>query len=523
MPQGFAQALAGHARLVLQDVCERALRDDFTTEATCAGPEVQDRIRTPHRLIVMFDHEQRVTLVAQSDQRVEQGLVVTGMEADGRFIEHIQDAAQVAAKLSRQANALRLATAERIGTAVELQIAKSDLLHEVQSLLDLVRDVASNDRLGSRELEALHHARSIDGAQLCEVLNTMLTQLHRATDLIDAAAFARGALSTRNVIILAVEFALLFHLGFEHRHIIAPLLGARLAADQSKATAGLAPAMRTVEGEQARIEFLERPAARRAAHLRVQHQHCLVGELQLDRALAHLQRLLDHGPQLHGCSSLLHVCNHRIDRVLLEAFELLEVQRAHQLAIHQQGLDALLARVLRHIGVEAFARLDQRREHMQRALLRLLRRRAENGGHALLAHRDLAVRAVLRAKLREQQTQEVIHLRHRRHRGLATAARDALLNRHRGWHACDEVHVRLLHLLHKRPRIDRHRIEEAPLTFSKDEIKRERRFSTTTQARDDHELIARDLQRDVLEVVLTRSTNGDGVRGGNLRVIRFQC
>jgi hypothetical protein len=60
-------------------------------------------------------------LSRRADERVEELFVVARMQADGRLVEHVKHAAQVAAELCGQTNALRLATAERVGAAIELE------------------------------------------------------------------------------------------------------------------------------------------------------------------------------------------------------------------------------------------------------------------------------------------------------------------------------------------------------------------------------------------------------------------
>ena len=92
----------------------------------------------------------------------------------------------------------------------------------------------------------------------------------------------------------------------------------------------------------------------------------------------------------------------------------------------------------------------------------------------------------------------------------AAAACDALLDGDRGWQALDQVHIRLFQLLNELPRIGRHAVEETALAFREKEVERDRRFAGAAQAGDDDQFVARDGERDVLEVVLARAVDGDG-------------
>ena len=60
----------------------------------------------------MLDHQHGVAQVAQTLERGEQPVVVALVQADARFIQHIQHADERRADLRGQADALRLAAAK---------------------------------------------------------------------------------------------------------------------------------------------------------------------------------------------------------------------------------------------------------------------------------------------------------------------------------------------------------------------------------------------------------------------------
>ena len=138
-------------------------------------------------------------------------------------------------------------------------------------------------------------------------------------------------------------------------------------------------------------------------------------------------------------------------------------------------------------------------------------------GEALLFDRQIAVGAELRAGLCEEQAQEMINFRHRRDGRFPAAARDALLDRDARRHAFDEIDVRLLELLDELPRIRRHAVEESALPFGKENVERDGRFPRAAQAGDDHHLVARNRERDVLQVVLARAVDLDRVTSHAVR------
>jgi hypothetical protein len=65
------------------------------------------------------------------------------------------------------------------------------------------------------------------------------------------------------------------------------------------------------------------------------------------------------------------------------------------------------------------------------------------------------------------------------------------------------VDVGLLELFRELAGVGRHRIEEAALSFREDDVEGEGRLAGTAQAGDNNELVARDGEVDVLEVVLS--------------------
>ena len=67
--------------------------------------------------------------------------------------------------------------------------------------------------------------------------------------------------------------------------------------------------------------------------------------------------------------------------------------------------------------------------------------------------------------------------------------------------AVDQVDVRLLHLLEELPGVRRQRLDVAALPFGVDGVEGERRLARAGQAGDHHQLVAREVDVDVLEVV----------------------
>ena len=111
-----------------------------------ARADVDDVVGAADGVLVVFHHHQGVALVAQFVQGIQQDLVVTRVQADGGFVQHVAHALQIGAQLRRQTDPLRLATRERGCTAIEREIAQAHFLQKLQPALDL-RDQVTCDAL----------------------------------------------------------------------------------------------------------------------------------------------------------------------------------------------------------------------------------------------------------------------------------------------------------------------------------------------------------------------------------------
>ncbi len=118
-------------------------------------------------------------------------------------------------------------------------------------------------------------------------------------------------------------------------------------------------------------------------------------------------------------------------------------------------------------------------------------------------------RAIGLADVRVEQAQVIVNLRGGGDDGARAGAGAALLDGDGRGEALDEVHVRLLHLVEELPGVGGEGLDVFALALGVDGVEGERRLARAAQAGDDHQLVARDVQREVLEVVLTRPADSD--------------
>src|SRR5450432_3074311 len=284
-----------------------------------------------------------------------------------------------------------------------------------------------------------------------------------------------------------------------------------------------ARARRVVEGEQPRRDLrIGNPAGRAGEFLREQ----LVVALErrdLDDAARELGRQLDRvGEALADAVLLDEPIDEHLDRVLLRLLELGWLGQLVELAVDVGAHEAVLAQ-LRELGRElALAIAHDGREDREALAFgqredlihHLLDRLGRDGQPALVA--------VHLADARPEEPQVVVDLGDCPYGRARVARAGLLLDRDGGRQPLDRVEVGLVHLIQKLPRVGRERFDVTTLPFGVDRVEGQRRLSGTRQTRDHHQLVARDLDVDVLEVVLARALDDDLVHAGSGRLPRRQ-
>ena len=113
------------------------------------------------------------------------------------------------------------------------------------------------------------------------------------------------------------------------------------------------------------------------------------------------------------------------------------------------------------------------------------------------------------ADRREQQIQVAGDVGHRADGRARVAGERLLLDRDDRRQAEHEVHVRLGHLRDEPLGVARQRLHVAALPLGVDRVERQARLAGAREPGDDDQAVARDLDRDVLQVVDARALHGD--------------
>ena len=138
------EILPGQALGRAHDVVHRALRHQLAAMDAGARPHVDDMIGGADRILIMLHHDHGVAEIAQTLQRFEQACVVALMQADGRFVQHIEHACKAGADLRGEPDALAFPAGQRAGGARQGEIFEPDIVEEFQPGANFLQDAGGD-------------------------------------------------------------------------------------------------------------------------------------------------------------------------------------------------------------------------------------------------------------------------------------------------------------------------------------------------------------------------------------------
>ena len=240
-----------------------------------------------------------------------------------------------------------------------------------------------------------------------------------------------------------------------------------------------------------------------------------VGVFDHGQALGELQRgLKAFGEALADVGADHDAVDHHVD--VVREF-LVERRRFGQLIEGAVDLDALKA-LLEPFGelllVLALAAAHDRRQQIEPGAFGQRQHAVDHLRDDLAFDRQPRGGRIGHADARPQQAHVVVDLGDGADGGARILRRGLLLDRDRRREAVDLVDIRLLHHLQELARIGREQFDVAALALGIDGVEGERGFAGAGEAGEHDELVARNLEIDVLEIVLARAADGYRARCG---------
>ena len=173
------QVRRGKRALRLLDLVERPFRHHFATVLASPRPQVDDPVRLAHRFLVVFDQQDGVAEVAHSLERLEQLGVVSLVQADRGFVQHIEHTLQLAADLGGQPDALAFSSGERPRCSVQVEVTETDILEERQPIGHLLQNLAGYLPLLRGQPQTADHPPQVADGHRGQVVDRAAADGHR--------------------------------------------------------------------------------------------------------------------------------------------------------------------------------------------------------------------------------------------------------------------------------------------------------------------------------------------------------
>ncbi len=283
-------------------------------------------------------------------------------------------------------------------------------------------------------------------------------------------------------------------------------------AFHAEAVAGRASAVRAVEAEQARLDFLDREAAHRTGEAAGKHGPLTaIGVLDIGHAIGHRQRGFEAVGQARGDALAYHdAVDHRFDLMLGLAVERRHLADLVQLAVHLHAREAAALQLGEFLAVFALAVAHHGRQQQQARAVSHGQHAIDHLADGLRLDRQAGGGRVGHADARPEQAHVIVDFRHRADRGAWVAAGGLLLDGNRRRQALDGVDVGLAHQFEELAGIGGQAFDVTALALGVDGVERQRRFAGAGQAGNDGQAVARDIDIDILQIMFARAAHSDG-------------
>ena len=262
--------------------------------------------------------------------------------------------------------------------------------------------------------------------------------------------------------------------------------------------------MRRVEREDPRLELRQRDAVLGAGEpLGVREALTALDQVDHDEPLGERDGGLDRLRQPEAEVVLHHepVDDH-LDRVLELLVERRRLLEQVLLAVDLDAREPLVAEALEHVAVLALPVANDRGVDREARPLGEREDLLDDRVDRLPGDRPAADRAVRAPDARVEEPQVVVDLGDRADGRARVPRRRLLVDRDRRREPVDRVDVGLLHHLQELPRVGRERLDVTPLTLGVDRVEGKARLPRAGEPGDADELLPREPDGDVLEVVL---------------------
>ena len=120
---------------------------------TSTRPDVDRPVRRLDRFLVVFDNDQGVTQIPETNQGLDQPPVVPLVQPDAGLVEHIEDTHQSSTDLGGEPNSLCLPALQAACRTAQREIVQTDVEQKLESFVDLLEHPLGDLPFALAELE----------------------------------------------------------------------------------------------------------------------------------------------------------------------------------------------------------------------------------------------------------------------------------------------------------------------------------------------------------------------------------
>ncbi len=122
-------------------------------------------------VFVVLDNDDRIADIAQALERGDHLDVILRVQADARFVEHVEHAHQPRPDLRRKTNPLRFTAGKRARAAIEVQVVEADPQEQFQPRSNLFEYLAAGVRAAAGWLDGAQERMKLVEVELAELMN----------------------------------------------------------------------------------------------------------------------------------------------------------------------------------------------------------------------------------------------------------------------------------------------------------------------------------------------------------------
>ena len=167
--------------------------DDSAAVFPCFRSDIDDIIGSTHGVFIVFDDNERIAQVAQALEGFQELVVVPLVQADGWFVQDIEDADQARPNLGGQADTLGFAAGQGARRPRQCQVVQADGLQEVQAGLDFLEDLLANELLFFRQFQVIEEGNHVADGQIRQFGDVQAADLDGQRFVAQACTVARRA------------------------------------------------------------------------------------------------------------------------------------------------------------------------------------------------------------------------------------------------------------------------------------------------------------------------------------------